>query len=117
MFDIKLFGETIRKMRKNKKFSLVYVSSKINISCTYLGEIERGNKTPSIGIILAIANFFKIGLDNNSLKHKQCNPIIHNILYKTNRLNAFERIFLYKTLIEFIAFNKWGKQICMIVFK
>jgi len=39
MFDIKLFGQTIRKMRKNKKFSLVYVSSKINISCTYLGEI------------------------------------------------------------------------------
>lgn len=106
MFDIKLFGQTIRYMRKNRHLSLLYLSSKVNITSTYLGEIERGIKIPSVEIALSIANFFKIGLDDSSLKPKQNKAIIHEILNKTSRLNSIERQFICKALTEFIAFQK-----------
>ncbi len=106
MFDKNLFGKTIRTMRKNKNFSLLNLSLKLNITPSYLGEIERGTKSPSVDVALAIANFFKIGLDDSSLKEKQNQPIVHEILNKTNSLNSIERQFIYKTLIEFIAFHK-----------
>ncbi len=106
MFDRKLFGKTIRKMRENQHFTLVGLSLELNITHSYLGEIERGIKAPSVEVALSIANFFKIGLDDSSLKLKKDQAIVHEILNKINSLNSIERQFIYKALTEFIAFHK-----------
>lgn len=106
MFNCDLFGKTIRSMRKNRRLSLLHLSLELNITQSYLGEIERAKKVPSVDVALAIANFFKIGLDDSSLKPKQNQPIIHEILNKTKGLNPIERQFICKALTEFIAFHK-----------
>jgi len=55
MEDISLVGSRIRHLRKAKKFTQDYVSEISGISSGYLGQIERGEKTPSLNTLTNIA--------------------------------------------------------------
>lgn len=52
-------GQTIREKRKKKKMSIEELADEANINDKFLGEVERGEKVPSIHRIMKIAR----GLD------------------------------------------------------
>lgn len=109
MFDIKKFGKNIRTLRKNKHLTLIGLSMKLNIHKTYLGQIELGKKAPSIDVAVDIANYFKIGLDNDlETLNDNCNLIRYEILNKIKSIDIVEIKFIYKTLLEFISIEKRG---------
>ena len=53
-------GNYLQKLRLNKKLTLSSASKSINISPTYLSDIEHGRKIPSNTTIKSIADFYEI---------------------------------------------------------
>ena len=56
-------GRRIKEARKLAKLTQEKLAEKINISTVYLGEIERGNKMPSIPVLIAIAEALDVSCD------------------------------------------------------
>jgi transcriptional regulator with XRE-family HTH domain len=59
------FGETIRKLRKEKQLPLRTVAAFLDIAQAILSKIERGQRNASREQVIKLADFFKI--DENDL--------------------------------------------------
>lgn len=55
-----LFGSRIRSIREAAKLSRELVAEKADINANYLGEIERGEKWPSIEVIERLAGALSV---------------------------------------------------------
>lgn len=56
-------GKRIQKQRKNLKITQEQLSEKIDVAPSYISEIERATSTPSIAVIVKIANVLDLNLD------------------------------------------------------
>ena len=56
-------GSRIREQRKRLRMSQEQFAEKTNITSTYLSEIERGKKMPSIATLVNIVNGLEISAD------------------------------------------------------
>ena len=63
MVDYEAMGRRIKILRHERRMSQEQVAKKINISLSYFGNIERGNRIPSIDTLVDIANALGVGLD------------------------------------------------------
>ena len=63
MVDYKAMGRRIKIKRNEKRLSQKQVAERINISTSYYGNIERGNRIPSIDTLVDIANVLDVGMD------------------------------------------------------
>ena len=54
-FDSRIVGQTIRRLRKEKKLSQDVLSGLAGIACTHLTMIENGSKQPNFETIWKIA--------------------------------------------------------------
>lgn len=61
--DWSSFGKNIRKYRTMKKLSRAKLSEIIGVSENYLGQIERGEKTPALDTFITIANALEVSAD------------------------------------------------------
>ena len=57
-----LLGKRIRSLRIEKGWTQQELAEKANVSYKFLGEVERGNQNPSIGILIKIIGAFNIEL-------------------------------------------------------
>ena len=63
MVDYHAMGKRIKMKRRARKMSQADIAKAVQISASYYGNIERGNRIPSIDTLVAIANELKVGLD------------------------------------------------------
>lgn len=66
-------GRNIRKFRVDKKVRQEDLAEMTNLSATYIGMVERGEKTPSLESFLSIVNALNISADlvlSEVLSHK-----------------------------------------------
>jgi len=56
-------GKQIRKYRKAKGWKQEEFAEKINLSVTYTGMIERGEKVPKLETFITIANVLEVSAD------------------------------------------------------
>ena len=93
-------GKRIREARKLSKMTQDQLSEKINISTVYLGEIERGNKMPSIPVFIAIAEALNVSCDYLLRDSADTGVVFVNneITEKLNGLSPKQR----KTILEFV---------------
>ena len=61
--NYKLLGEQIRKHRKQKKYTLEQLAEKLDVSTTFIGQIERAKGIPSLETLVKIANVLEISTD------------------------------------------------------
>ena len=61
--NYKLLGENIRKYRKEKKYTLEQVAEKLDVSTTFIGQIERAKGIPSLETLVKIANVLETSVD------------------------------------------------------
>ena len=61
MFSV-VVGNTIKRLRKEKKISQEKLAEAINSHQVYISEIERGLKTPSLPVLYEMAKTFGISL-------------------------------------------------------
>lgn len=64
-FDQCLLGKRIREVRKNHGYTSKQAAEELNISQTYLRQIESGKncKVPSLSIFVSICNLFHVSPD------------------------------------------------------
>jgi transcriptional regulator with XRE-family HTH domain len=56
----KTFGETIKKLREEKKLTLREVAEAMGIDTSMLGKIEKNNRKPNKSLIENFAKFFDV---------------------------------------------------------
>lgn len=64
----KKFGETLRFERRRRELSQEQLALEAEISMTYVGEIERGEKMPSIEVVVRLAK--ALGMAGSALMAK-----------------------------------------------
>lgn len=97
LIDIsKLFGENLRKIRKEANFTQDELSEKLEISQKHLSKIETGNQFASAQLISKIANVLEINpsqlfevLDERTPTKKLANIITSKVT--TNLMNEMNR--------------------------
>lgn len=110
MLNYELLGEQIRKQRKKKKYTLEQLAEKLDVSTTFIGQIERAKGVPSLDTFVKIANELEISTDsllfgdlnNNSGK----NYFLNKIEEMTDGLSTKEKDLLLKNIEIFIEFKK-----------
>lgn len=106
MFHITHFGKKIRKLRKEKNMKLLDVAKQLYISPSYLGEIERGTASPSIEIVVLIANYWGISLEDFS--YLQISPDIEQTFYLG--FTELEYQFFYNILTHYLSLKQEGEN-------
>jgi XRE family transcriptional regulator, regulator of sulfur utilization len=76
-----LLGQNLRTFREDKKLSLDKVAELTGVSKAMLGQIERGESSPTITTVWKIANGLKISF--TSLLQK---PAVHSVLISKNEI-------------------------------
>lgn len=56
-------GKKIREQRKLKHFTLEQLAEKLEVSTTFIGQIERAKGIPSLETIVKIANVLEVSID------------------------------------------------------
>ena len=62
--NYELLGRKIRQQRKEKKYTLEQLSEKLDVSTTFIGQIERAKGIPSLETLVKIANVLEISTDS-----------------------------------------------------
>ena len=62
--NYELLGRKIRQQRKEKKYTLEQLAEKLNVSTTFIGQIERAKGIPSLETLVKIANILEISTDS-----------------------------------------------------
>lgn len=77
------FGVKLRALRKQRRQTLQELAAQLGYSShTYLSEVERGWKEPSLSLVLAVADLFEVTTDallrdNITLDDEDENAAIH----------------------------------------
>lgn len=104
MFDTVMLGKRIREARIKVKLTQEQLSEKAGITLYYLGEIERGVKSPSLKIFVSIAEALGVSTDFllcDSIKNR--NFYLNNeIMDKLNTLMPHERAVILDILESYI---------------
>ena len=62
--DNSALGKRIREARLKKKMTQDQLSEKVGVSLYYIGEIERGAKSPSLKMFISIAQALDVSTDS-----------------------------------------------------
>ena len=118
LIDIaKLFGENLRKLRKEANLTQEQLSEKLEISQKHLSKIETGNQFASAQLISKIANVLEINpsqlfevLNENNFPKQLANNIISRIT--TNLINEINKQnnILYERLHQEIEQLKYSDK-------
>ena len=50
-----MFGEIVRRVRKGYKWTQEDLAERSGLTTTYIGQVERGDKVPSLTVVLKLA--------------------------------------------------------------
>jgi len=60
---MKKFGEKLRLLRRRQGITLTQLGDMLDVSYSYIGKMERGERIPNAAMITKIAQLFKISFD------------------------------------------------------
>ncbi len=60
---MKRFGKKLRTLRERQGLTITQLSDMLNVSYSYIGKMERGEKIPNVAMLIKIADVFNICLD------------------------------------------------------
>lgn len=113
MEDIcKLVGTRIRGFRKQRKLSQEELAEKSDLHPTYIGQLERGEKNPTIESILKIANGLEIPMDQlfvniqTAGRYEPENYIPDRILFLISELPLDEQRIIYNIILEVLKLKR-----------
>ena len=102
VLNYELLGKNIREQRKAKKYTLEQLAEKLDVSTTFIGQIERAKGIPSLETLVKIANALEVSVD--SLLFGDLNPqsgnnyFVQEILTLTESYTSAERDLLLKNI-------------------
>jgi len=95
MFNTKLFGAHIQRLRKNAEMTQSELADVLNLTRQAISKYETGDSFPDVSIVIKIAEFFNISLDeliNSGNPTKGETKIIKSIISEdeNERINAID---------------------------
>ena len=100
--NYELLGKHIREQRKKKKYTLEQLAEKLDVSTTFIGQIERAKGIPSLETLVKIANTLEISIDSllfGDLNTKSGNShFIKKVEEMTETFTSEEKELLLKNL-------------------
>ncbi len=100
--NYKLLGEQIRKYRKEKKYTLEQLAEILDVSTTFIGQIERAKGIPSLETLVRIANALEVSMDTllfGDLNGKAGDFHFVNCIFKlTENFSAEEKALILKNI-------------------
>ncbi len=111
--NYELLGSQIRKQRKLKKYTLEQLAEKLEVSTTFIGQIERGKGVPSLETLVKIANALEISVDGllfGDLNEKAGDAhFVKQILKLTSDFSQAEKELLLKNIEILCEIKKVNK--------
>ena len=111
--DYYLLGQKIRKLRNLHHMSQAKLAELIDVSTNYIGQIERGDRKPSLETLVALCNALNTNMDyilSDSLSLNE-DQLTLDILNKLQHLNKDEKRYFYSTLTDFIYLKEHSTNI------
>ena len=100
--NYQLLGQKIRKQRKLKKYTLEQIAEKLDVSTTFIGQIERAKGIPSLEPLVKIANVLEVSIDSlvfEDLNTKSGNThFVNKIVELTEDFTPKEKDLLLKNI-------------------
>ena len=63
MLDLKIFGDRLRSLRKEKKLVLADIAKLLNVSITQVGDMENGKTGTSLQRLVILTEFYQVSAD------------------------------------------------------
>lgn len=81
-----LLGKRVKQLRENKKLTQEQFSEILGIGSKHLSKIETGEKTPSLGLVILMANALDISANDILIDFLSCRSLssgeeLHSIMY------------------------------------
>lgn len=61
---LRILGERVRFYRKANNISQIELAKKLGVAPRYIGNIEQGNRKPSLDMLLKICDYFSVELSD-----------------------------------------------------
>lgn len=107
--NYELLGKQIRKQRNLKKYTLEQLAEKLDVSTTFIGQIERAKGIPSLETLVKIANVLEVSIDSlvfEDLNTKSSNThFINRIVELTETFTPKEKDLLLQNIEIFKDFK------------
>lgn len=109
ILNYELLGNQIRKERKLKGYTLEQLAEKLEVSTTFIGQIERAKGIPSLATLVKIANVLEVSIDSlvfGDLNNKSGTTyFINAVLELTGSFTQKEKDLLLKNIEIFKDFK------------
>lgn len=100
--NYELLGKQIRKNRKLKKYTLEQLAEKLDVSTTFIGQIERAKGKPSLETLVKIANVLEVSVDSllfGDLNSKAISGhFLNRVVELTENFTSLEKNLLLKNI-------------------
>ena len=57
-----IFGENVRRVRLERGMTIEVLADEVGLAYTYVGQIERGSRNPTLDVVERIASVLNIGV-------------------------------------------------------
>ncbi|MBO7208831.1 MAG: helix-turn-helix transcriptional regulator [Clostridia bacterium] len=108
--NYELLGKNIRKQRKEKQYTLEQLAEKLDVSTTFVGQIERAKGVPSLETLVKIANVLEVSTDSllfGDLNSKSGHShFVKKVEELTEDFSPKEKELLLKTIETISQFRK-----------
>ena len=115
MSDIaRLIGENIRNLRKTRGLSQEQLALRAEINASYMGQVERGEKNPTIDVLSKIASALQTPLEElvsiesvTKISTDETHmPYADKIIHQLNGLSLKEQEAVYKFVKQLVHFKE-----------
>lgn len=100
--DYKLLGANVRKIRKQKGYTILQLSEMISVSDSFLGQLERGVNKPSLETLLRISNILGASMDslifNNLNKESSKSYFLSEVDKQTKDLTTTQKTIILENI-------------------
>lgn len=100
--NYELLGKHIREHRKKKKYTLEQLAEKLDVSTTFIGQIERAKGVPSLETLVKIANVLEVSADSllfGDLNNKSGNSaFVKKVEELTENFTPYEKELLLENI-------------------
>lgn len=102
--DFYLLGQKIRKLRNAHHLSQADLAELIDVSTNYIGQIERGDRKPSLETLVCLCNALGTSMDyilSDSLTNNT-DQLSQDIITKLAALSNAEKHFFHTTITNYL---------------
>lgn len=102
-------GAQIRQLRQQRALSQESLAYKAGLNTSYLGQVERGEKSPTVDTLAKIATALDVNLEKlfiiDNIDSKDEFPVIEKIIYELKGRSQFEQEAAYDFIKRLLHFR------------